>query len=105
VALMAKLARELRVSEEQLLEVSQEPVARRAARLLLWLADAGHEPVGGAEKITVPLRRNDMAQMVGTTAETFSRVLHDFARKGLIRVDRSSIALTSRQGLEKLAVR
>lgn len=105
MALMAKLARELRVSEEQAIELSQEAVPRRTAGLLMWLLEAETPANRSKNLIALPLQRNEMAQMIGTTPETLSRVLHDFERRGLIELTRSRITLKNPAGLDRLAGR
>ncbi|MBM4116296.1 winged helix-turn-helix domain-containing protein [bacterium] len=85
------MARELRVSEELLLALAHENVRTRTVRqLLAFLADTGMGLESGAA-VTVPLLRRELAQMVGTSPETLSRVLHRLAREGALRLTRSGI--------------
>ncbi len=44
-----------------------------------------------------------MAQMVGTTPETFSRTLRSIAAEGVIEVDRLSIRIRNPQSLHRIA--
>jgi len=89
--LLALMARELRVSEELLLALAHENVRTRTVRqLLAFLADTGMGLESGAA-VTVPLLRRELAQMVGTSPETLSRVLHRLAREGALRLTRSGI--------------
>lgn len=84
--LLAKMAQELRVSEEQMLSFARESVRQRTARLLLFLMKSGSPtPEGSARTLRVPILRSEMAQMIGTTAETLSRTLHGFAKQGILR--------------------
>jgi CRP/FNR family transcriptional regulator len=92
--LLAKMARELRISEEQLLTIANEPVRRRVARLLLLMLKAGGTPMRANSRIPTVYRRNEMAQMIGTTPETLSRMLRLMTSQGLIRVTRSEIRVT-----------
>ncbi len=99
---MAHLARELRYSEDMLMVLTRRPVKRRIADVLLLLHG---EPVPGedwAPFIGIRLKRKEMAQMVGTTPETLSRTLAEFAQQGLISLDRRRIALRDVQGLEQV---
>jgi CRP/FNR family transcriptional regulator len=91
IRLLAKMARELRISEEQLLSIASEPVRRRLARLLILVLAAARIPLRADVCIPVAYRRTDMAQMIGTTPETLSRTLRQMARQGLIRVTRAEI--------------
>ena len=68
--LLAMMARELRVSEEQTLALAHETVRARTVRLLLGFLDdtgAGQAP---GDPILVPLQRWELAQMVSTSPET-----------------------------------
>jgi len=101
--IMTRLSRELRISEDQLMNLAQRSVRQRAAQLLLMLAEGcGKETEEGIE-ISLPLQRKDMAQMIGTTPETFSRTLHDLADRNLIRLSRSEIVIRDRDGLVRVA--
>ncbi len=102
-ALLAKLARELRRSEDLMMDVLHRPVRQRAARLLVrLLADnqGGSEP---AVLRSEHLRRLDMARMIGTTPETFSRVLRAFAQRGVVVLTRDRIRVRDQKLLHKLA--
>ena len=101
-AVMAYLAREIRVSEEYLMVLTQCSVRRRVAELLLLLD--GHA-LAGDEWTPVPrvkLKRQEIAQMVGTSPETLSRTLADLAQRKLIRCDRKEITILDPVGLQQL---
>lgn len=99
--LLTKLAKELRVSEEQELVIAQETVRQRTARFLLFCC-GGEKPKVG-EPLKCPLSRAEMAQMVGTTPETFSRTLRYFALRGILRVTRWEIFIENPAALELLS--
>jgi CRP-like cAMP-binding protein len=101
--IMTRLSRELRISEDQLLNLAQRSVRQRAAQLLLMLADGCGKEVEGGTQISLPLQRKDMAQMIGTTPETFSRTLHDLGAKDLIVLSRSEIVIRNRDALVRIA--
>lgn len=101
--LLAKLARELRISEDLMMDLSRRPALQRAARLLLGLvADAGAASDPDVI-LSSQLRRKDMARMIGTTPETFSRVLKTFARRGMIELSRERIRVRDTALLERVA--
>lgn len=101
--MMHKLAVELRVSEEQMLSVLIHPVRQRTADLLLSLAHSDSTRRPGENLAIGSLRRSEMAQMIGTTPETFSRTLHELAREGLIDVTSRNISIVDYSGLERIA--
>jgi CRP-like cAMP-binding protein len=101
-AVMKHLAKELRLTEDVMLSLTQRPVRRRIADVILLLH--GHA-VPGRDWRPLPrvrLKRKDIAQLVGTTPETLSRTLAEFAAKGLIAVDRKRIELIDPRGLTQL---
>lgn len=101
--LLAKLASELRASEDLLMDLIHRPVRQRAARLLLSLLEDNHR---AAEPVIIPsrlLRRQDMARMIATTPETFSRVLRGFTQHGLITLTRDHIHIRDHARLLKVA--
>ena len=44
-------------------------------------------------KLNIPVLKSEMAQMIGTTPETFSRSLSYFATRGLIKLSRKEITV------------
>ena len=102
--LLAKMAVELKTSEEQMLAIAQETVRQRTARLLLFLAEGNQQVTRLARTLKVPLLRSEMAQMVGTTPETFSRTLRFLASKGILQVTKDQISITNTKALEKIAI-
>ena len=98
--LLAKMAVELKTSEEQMLALAQETVRQRTAKLVLFLAECNQQR---SKTLKVPLMRSEMAQMVGTTPETFSRTLKYLVGKGILQVSREEISITNSKALEKIA--
>ena len=101
--LLAKMAVELKTSEEQMLAIAQETVRQRTAKLLLFLAEGNQQVTRRARTLKVPLLRKEMAQMVGTTPETFSRTLRFLASKGILNLTRSEITIKNPHLLESIA--
>lgn len=101
---MAKLAIDLRIAEEQFLSRAQENVRQRTARMLLQLLETSNELSKGDSKISVPILRSEMAQVVGTTPETLSRTLRAMAQKEIIKITRSDISVTNVDKLRSIIV-
>jgi len=101
--LMEKLARELRASEDLMMDLIHRPVRQRAARLLLSLLEDNHHAAEPAILSSQLLRRQDMARMIATTPETFSRVLRGFAQHGLVTLTRDRIHIRDHARLHKVA--
>jgi CRP-like cAMP-binding protein len=71
-----------------------ERVERRLAHILLKLADrAGRPEAGGGVLITVPLTRQDLAEMAGTTLETAIRTMSRFRAQGWVETRRGGFIL------------
>jgi CRP/FNR family transcriptional regulator, polysaccharide utilization system transcription regulator len=101
--LLTKLARELRLSEDLMMDLLHRPVRQRAARLLLILLDDNRRAVEPAVLQSRHLRRHDMARMIGTTPETFSRVMREFAQRGIVALARDRIRIRDQALLQRAA--
>ena len=89
-----QFAQDLALRSEQLLQVAYFSVRRRVAEFLLRFA---------AQQASAPIdvRREDIAEAVGTTAESVTRVLTEFKREGLVELPAAgSISVIDPKGLE-----
>jgi CRP-like cAMP-binding protein len=85
-------------------ELSTGQVERRIATLLLRLADqVGVAWRGQATWIPVPLSRQDLADLCGTTIETAIRVMTRLRREGIVRSATRGLVITDRPSLERAA--
>jgi CRP/FNR family transcriptional regulator len=78
--------------------------AGKLARLLLsWMPH--RETSGGAAEIRIrpSLTHEEMAQMIGSSRETVTRLIGDLKKKELIRLDGSTLVIQNRTALEALA--
>lgn len=76
-------------------------VSEKLARLLLeWAAD-GEETKDGL-RIKVSLTHEEIAQLIGTSRETVTRVLGEFREKQLAQLRGSTLLIRNKAGLEKL---
>ena len=66
-------------------------------RVIGYLAslDEGAEPA----KVTLPAQKSLVASRLNLTPEYFSRILHDLAAEGVIRIDGRDIEILDREGL------
>ncbi len=101
--MLAKLALELRLSEELLMDLAHRPVRQRVARVLVELLGDGAGTGHPGRIESRELRRQDLARMAGTTPETLSRVLRAFATSGLLAVTRERIEVRDRTRLTRAA--
>ena len=70
-----------------------ERVEQRIARVLLKLGASAGSDLPEGRVIEMPLTRQDVADMTGTTVETAIRVMSKFRRAELIRTRRGKVVL------------
>jgi len=75
----------------------------KLARFILDLAGESTKTNedGNADRIALTLTHDEIAQMIGSSRETVTRLFADFRRKHLIEVHGSSLVITNKAGLEK----
>jgi CRP-like cAMP-binding protein len=72
-------------AHETMKSLATERVERRIARQLVRLVDRTGRPVADGVAIGVPLTRQDVADLAGTTVETAIRILSRWRREGRVR--------------------
>jgi CRP/FNR family transcriptional regulator len=100
---LAKVARELRISEETLVSLSRKSIRQRLAAVLILLSDS--RPAAPLPRCpgTVRLARRDLAQLIATSPESISRALHRFATEGSVECSRKEIRLLDLPALRRAA--
>lgn len=81
-------------------------VPERFARLLLQWAETpsfARREKTGETVLKVASTQEEMAQMIGTSRETVSRIIGDFKKQGLVRVKGATWTIPDLKGLRKLA--
>jgi CRP-like cAMP-binding protein len=85
------------------LELATERVERRVAHALLRLAEHAGWNTREGVLIDVPLSRQDLAEMTGSTIYTVSRLLREWQRQGLVSAGRQRVAIVQPQRLLAIA--
>ncbi len=80
-----------------------ERVEQRLARALLRLAVVAGEDIPQGRLITLPLAREDLAELIGATLFTVSRTLSQWEQSGIVCSGRERIAICRLQALEEIA--
>lgn len=81
--------------QNQYRELATERVERRVARALLrLLRQAGQQEADGI-LLDLPLSRQDLAEMTGTTLYTVSRILSGWEKQGFIEAGRERVVIRS----------
>jgi len=94
--LLVGRAREL---QDRCRELATERVERRLARTLLRLARHAGQKVGEGVRINLPLSRQYLAEMTGTTLYTVSRILSRWEQQGLVQAGREQVIIRYPHGL------
>jgi CRP-like cAMP-binding protein len=84
-------------------QLSTDKVERRVARAFLRLVQHAGKRVEGGVLIDLPLSREDIAQMTGTTLFTVSRIVSRWEAAGLIEAGRQRMVIRNPHGLLKIA--
>lgn len=100
---MNLLASRVREFQDRIRELSTERVERRIARTLLRLARQTGRKVEAGILLDLPLSRQDLAEMAGTTIYTVSRTLSGWEQAGLIETGRERVLICSPHDLVVIA--
>ena len=73
----------------------------KLARFLLELC-TNHSKGKGELKVTLTLTHEEIAQVIGASRETVTRLFSDFKKKELLQVKGSTVVIKNQAGLEKL---
>jgi CRP-like cAMP-binding protein len=89
--------------QAQYRQLATENVERRIARALLRLSQQAGRATEAGVLIDLPLSRDDIAQMTGTTLYTVSRVISRFEAAGLLETGRQRMVIRQPEGLQNAA--
>jgi CRP-like cAMP-binding protein len=78
-------------------------VEQRIARILLKLASQSGKKIDEGVLIDLPITRQDIAEMSGTTLFTVSRTLNEWERGGLLEIGRERVVIREPHGLVSIA--
>jgi CRP/FNR family transcriptional regulator, nitrogen oxide reductase regulator len=93
----------LQETQTRVVELSTEQVQHRVAHALLRLANQAGKKTEDGILIDLPLSRQDVAEMTGTTLHTVSRLLTGWEEAGLVRSGRQRVTVTDAHRLLLLA--
>lgn len=97
------ISERLKLAYEMMKQLSVQAVEQRIAFTLIKLAHKVGEQKDVGLLIQLPLSRNDLAGMTGTSEETASRIMSQFQKQGIIKSGRQWVSITNQQKLESLA--
>ncbi|NPV78333.1 MAG: Crp/Fnr family transcriptional regulator [Anaerolineae bacterium] len=89
--------------QDRFRELATERVERRLARAILRLTSQTGKKVPEGILLNLPITRQDLAEMTGTTLYTVSRILSQWESQGLIQSGREKIIICFPHGLVNIA--
>jgi CRP-like cAMP-binding protein len=95
------LCKRLEELQERFREISTEKVAARLSHEILRLLNQVGRPGNGGVQIN--LSREELAQLIGTTLFTVSRLLSDWDQQGIVSAHRQSVTIKNLQALVELS--
>lgn len=98
--MLRSLTPRLRRSHDMMARMSSGKVEQRIAAVLLILMDSyGKTGKLGGVRLTVPLTRQDIAEMAGTTVETCIRVMSKWQKLGTVTTEHQVITVRDPEAL------
>jgi CRP-like cAMP-binding protein len=97
------LIERLTEAHETMKSLAVDRVERRIARQLVRLAARSSQATASGIVIDVPLSRQDVADLAGTTVETAIRVLSRWRQAGLMRTEAGRLVILDVAGLRAVA--
>jgi len=97
------LCNRLEELQERFREISTEKVAARLSHEIVRLLNQIGRRVNGAVQIN--LSREELAQLIGTTLFTVSRLLSDWDQQGIVSAGRESVTVKNLEALVELSER
>jgi CRP-like cAMP-binding protein len=91
----------LRRAHEMMTRLSSGRVESRLAAVLFLLAGSYGSREGTATKLSVPLTRQDLSEMAGTTVETTIRIMSRWQKEGVVATDHQEISILDEDRLQE----
>lgn len=83
----------------RMLGLTASPAERLAKLLLSWSKTSNHEDT---PQVQLTLTHQEVAEMIGTTRETVSRLLSDFKKRQFVQLKGATLLIKNKPALEKL---
>lgn len=104
MGMLADLSRRLRAFTVQIEDLSLKEVPARISGYLLTLARESKNSKGTIpDRVTLPISKAQLANLIGTTPETISRILKKMTDAGLIQVETKHVLIQDIEGLSELS--
>ena len=100
--LLTKLGTSIYCAEEKVFQIVNQSIEKRLAKLFLDLIDDFGKPANEGVFLDIHLSREEMAQSIGSTRETITRIISKFKNSGLMEVQGKKINILSPQKMESI---
>lgn len=97
------LAGRLTSLENRLIDFAFRRMPERLARLLLQLAQPHRSFLSRAQRMEVRYTHEELADMIGATRETVTKLLNEMRAQNLIEMQRGRVTLIDLNGLQRIA--
>lgn len=97
------LAEQVQDFQARFRELATERVERRLARTVIRLANQAGRKTAEGVLIDLPLTRQDLAEISGTTLYTVSRILSQWEERGIVQAGRERVVVRFPHGLVMIA--
>ncbi len=104
IALLQELAGRLRVSDMKIKALTLKDAEGKVASVILQIADNEGTIKNGIVEIGKLPIQQDLANMAGTSRETISRTLHNFAKKNLVELEGSKLRILNYEKFKELYI-
>lgn len=102
ISLLYELTSRLRVADMKIKALSLKDAEGKVASVVLQIADnEGTIKNGIVEIEKLPLQQ-DLASMAGTSRETISRTLHNFAKKNMVEIEGTKLRILNYENFKKM---
>lgn len=102
VKLLAVLSRRLRRADEKIESLVFHSAKERLLRLLTEWIDTHGENVEGAIFVKQPLTHQEIANLIGTTRETTTRIFKELRQKNIISIEGKKIFIREKDKIRKV---
>jgi CRP-like cAMP-binding protein len=102
---MRIMAEQVKEMQERLRQATSEHVDQRLARALIRLSSEFGKKVEEGILIDIPLTRQELAEMAGTTLFTVSRILNQWEEQGYVICGRERVSIRYPHGLLQIIER
>lgn len=97
--LVRRTTQRLRQAHEMMSRLSSGKVSSRIAAVLLVIAESYGKPSSNGVLLDIPLTRQDIADIAGTTVESTIRVMSSWQKEGILSTEQQRITITDENAL------